>query len=104
MDDVVLLVSELVTNAVTHSGAGPRDFIGLIVSEAAGILSVEVTDPGSPLHGPRVMEPDGEEHGRGLLIVEEMALGWGSSGGGEGGARTVWCAVRGDGLPAGGAA
>lgn len=78
--DLRLLVSELVTNSVEHSGAGRADLIGLEVFAQNGGVRVEVRDDG-PGFEPR-SGPDSEwqdESGRGLLVVDCLAKRWGVS-------------------------
>jgi len=76
-DDVVLIVSELVSNSVRHSGADPQsDGIGVKVSVRAGEIRVEVTDSGP---GFSIDDPRGE--GMGLAIVEKLADRWGMADG-----------------------
>ncbi len=85
---VVLLVSELVTNAVLHGGPDPID---LRLALEAGRLHIEVLDhnPGSPRL--RAPEPD-DESGRGLVLVDRAAREWGTLQiGGDG--KCVWCDV-----------
>lgn len=72
IDDTVLIVSELVTNAVRYDG--PR--VGLHVQLRAGVLRVVVHDGASAPDRP---DPavDEAERGRGLQIVEALARRWG---------------------------
>ncbi|MEU8251109.1 ATP-binding protein [Nonomuraea sp. NPDC048916] len=99
VDDAVLAVSELVTNALRHSDARPCDLIGLTVTATEGVVCVEVRDPGSAFCGPRLRwEPEAED-GRGLLIVREISQDWGIREHGRGRGRTVWCAIRAVPLP-----
>ncbi|MFD8523356.1 ATP-binding protein [Streptomyces capillispiralis] len=72
-EDAVLLVSELVGNAVRHTGA--RVF-GLRMRQRRGWIRVEVRDPsrGLPCLMP-VQEMD--VSGRGLFLVDELADRWG---------------------------
>ncbi|HKX70091.1 MAG TPA: ATP-binding protein [Acidimicrobiales bacterium] len=74
IDDVVLLVSELFTNAILH-GAGRVDLRMELVDAR---LTVEVVDDG---RGPPVSlgaDPGVEATtGRGLLIVDTLAARWG---------------------------
>ena len=75
-EDVKLLVSELVTNAVRH----PRrdGHIELSLRHARGRVHVEVTDPGEGFSKPRVGPPAPDAlGGRGLLIVDRLASRWG---------------------------
>jgi anti-sigma regulatory factor (Ser/Thr protein kinase) len=77
-DDAVLVVSELVTNAVQH-GLPP---IELELNLGAGRLRLTVSNAvGAALSVPRLISPgDDEPHGRGLAIVERLSAGWGWSG------------------------
>lgn len=72
-EDVVLLVSELVGNAVRHTGA--RVF-GLRMRRRRGWIRVEVRDPsrGLPCLMP-VQEMD--VSGRGLFLVDKLSDRWG---------------------------
>ncbi|MFH8804850.1 ATP-binding protein [Streptomyces sp. NPDC017936] len=72
-EDAVLLVSELVGNAVRHTGA--RVF-GLRMRHRRGWIRVEVRDPsrGLPCLMP-VQETD--VSGRGLFLVDKLADRWG---------------------------
>ncbi|MFB7500393.1 ATP-binding protein [Streptomyces sp. NPDC056161] len=75
-DDVVLVVSELVTNAVQYGGDHP---VELAIRAVEGVLSVSVTD-GNP--APAVLKRAGadDENGRGMALVEAFADDWGSTG------------------------
>lgn len=81
LDDVVLLLSEVVTNAVTHSGSG-RDEDGRVavrVTCDTGGVRVEVRDGGSATGAPVVRAPDTEAvGGRGLWLVDGLATAWGT--------------------------
>src|SRR5580700_5964743 len=69
-EDAETVVSELVTNAITHAGART---VGLEVTcmQGAGTLAIVVTDP-CPLP-PVKREPfDHAEHWRGLHLVEAL--------------------------------
>ncbi|MEV7009411.1 ATP-binding protein [Streptosporangium sp. NPDC051022] len=98
-----LATSELVTNAVLHAFLrGPDALILLTLTRRAGLLYVEVTDPGGGFWDPYALPamPDDEEGGRGLAIVGEVSRGrWGVRDRGRRG-RTVWCALGGDPDPA----
>ncbi|EYT83786.1 regulatory protein [Streptomyces sp. Tu 6176] len=72
-EDAVLLVSELVGNAVRHTGA--RVF-GLRVGRRTGRIRVEVRDPSRGL--PCLMPvQDLDVSGRGLTLVDKLSDRWG---------------------------
>jgi serine/threonine-protein kinase RsbW len=74
-DSAVLLVSELVTNAIQHAGPDGSATV-LRLEYAGGWLRIEVHDA-SP-HVPRPRIPDGlDESGFGLMLVDAMAAKWG---------------------------
>jgi hypothetical protein len=78
-DDGLLVASELVTNAVQHSGCGASHTLTVEVGHHQGNLVISVHDPG--ISGD-VAEPVRRERlargGRGLRIVEQLALRWGA--------------------------
>ncbi|MGW0551424.1 ATP-binding protein [Streptomyces altiplanensis] len=86
VDDVLLCVSELATNALVHGVPPGRGYRLCLWLYGGGILRVEVHDSGGGL--PRVREPDGES-GRGLLLVAALADTWGVGEREPG--KTVWC-------------
>lgn len=75
LDDVVLLTSELVTNAVTHAGTP----MTVAVVREDDRLRIDVFDQ----HPTRVLpvganaRPGAGEHGRGLLITSALSTAWG---------------------------
>lgn len=80
LDDVRLLVSELVTNAIRHAHAGPGATVRLIVQADADRLRVEVHDHGGGF-SPSVPDPDPTRAGGwGLYLVEQLADRWGVDG------------------------
>ena len=81
-----LVVSELATNAVMHSGA---PFL-LRVTQDQRCLRIEVEDASGTL--PLEMEA-GAMSGRGLRIVEALASHWGAERRGEG--KVVWAELTG---------
>ncbi|WP_370517746.1 ATP-binding protein [Streptomyces acidiscabies] len=89
IDEVMLIVSELLTNAVLHSGS--RE-ITLSLRLADGVLHIAVTD-GIPGHARRRNVDDDAESGRGLALVEAVV----EENGGEWGTRDVgaetWCSL-----------
>lgn len=75
-DDLTLLTSELVTNAIRH-GACPEeeDLIELVLWPADGHYWLAVSDPGQGK--PTLAYPDADsESGRGLLLVNHLASAW----------------------------
>jgi anti-sigma regulatory factor (Ser/Thr protein kinase) len=83
IENAVLVVSEIVTNAIRHC-AGQ---IYLRLSRNDDYVRIEVTDP-SPVP-PRLIKVGPEaERGRGLFIVSQLATRWGSVPRGTG--KTVW--------------
>jgi len=76
---VVLLVSEVVTNAVLHS-EGPVDSpIGLHISVGEDVVRVTVTDAGEGFT-PVPRDPESREGGGyGLYLLEKSASRWGVS-------------------------
>ena len=80
VEDVKLLVSELVTNAVRHPRRDGHIDVSLELGRAR--LRVEVTDPGDGFRKPRIGTPQPDAlGGRGLLIVDRVASSWGVSAG-----------------------
>ncbi|GGT40091.1 ATP-binding protein [Streptomyces atratus] len=90
-DDVLLCVSELVTNAVLHGVPPGRGFrLHLYMEPADGTLRVEVHDSGDGEVRPADSWADsGEEGGRGLLLVAALADKWGVGERNPG--KVVWC-------------
>lgn len=87
-ETALLLVSELVTNAIRHGSPPVR--LSLHLDREPGSLRVEVTDssPSPPKVGGTV-EPD-QTGGRGLLIVQQLAARWGSNVPASRLGKTVW--------------
>ena len=75
-EDVLLLLTELVTNAVLHADAGPDAPVRLEVDLTGRRVRVTVFDRG-PGFTPRVPPRDGASHGWGLWLVDRVADGWG---------------------------
>jgi anti-sigma regulatory factor (Ser/Thr protein kinase) len=71
-DVLMLLASEVVTNALRH-GAPPRE---MRVYQSGEVIRVEITDS-SPVP-PRRRTPDADAPGgRGLWLLDSLALRWG---------------------------
>jgi anti-sigma regulatory factor (Ser/Thr protein kinase) len=78
-DVVLLLTSEIVTNAVLHSrSARSGGTLTLLVTEAGGGVRIQVADDGSELNIPVVKrDPCTAGDGHGLLLVQALADDWG---------------------------
>ena len=85
-DDVELIVSELVTNAVVH-GSG-RITLTLELVQDGVRVAVSDQGPGEPTL--RRSGPDGR--GRGLVLVDLVAAEWGIRRLADGG-KEIWCVV-----------
>jgi anti-sigma regulatory factor (Ser/Thr protein kinase) len=75
-DDAALLVTEIFGNSVRHSDSGaPGETVAVRAGD--GIVRVEVTDRGGP--GTPELRPAGcdAEGGRGLQLVDGLAVRWG---------------------------
>jgi two-component sensor histidine kinase len=75
-DDLGLLTSELVTNAIRHGVCREdEDLIELVLWPADGHYWLAVSDPGTGK--PELARPDMDsESGRGLLLVDSLAGAW----------------------------
>lgn len=107
--DLLLVASELVTNALRHglrlaaAGAAPGEgplparpdqpLVGVALLAAEANLTCAVTDPGGGIPAARPADPFAES-GRGLLLVEALSLRWGWHGrvlhDGRPAGKTVW--------------
>ncbi|WP_405500506.1 ATP-binding protein [Streptomyces niveus] len=86
MDDVLLCVSELATNALVHGVPPGRGYRLQLLLLADGVFRIEVHDSGGGR--PSVREPYGES-GRGLMLVAALADKWGVGERDPG--KIVWC-------------
>ena len=77
-DVAALLVGELFSNSLRHSGSGaPGETVTVAVKMASDVIRVEVTDrsgPGVPEPRPAGSDAEG---GRGLQLVARLAARWG---------------------------
>lgn len=86
VDTVVLLVSEVVTNAVLHA----RSEVVLLIQQREDVTRIEVSDA-SPVP-PRLHNFTAESAtGRGLRLLDQLALRWGADSSGTG--KIVWFEV-----------
>jgi serine/threonine-protein kinase RsbW len=94
LEDVRLLLTELVTNALRHSAVTPEDEIGVRAELGNGTVRIEVHDPGGD--GEVEQRPPGVRGGGyGLFLVDRLTDRWGVE---QRDGTTVWAE-----LPAGAA-
>ena len=86
--DLMLLVSELVTNAVRHGGDRGDLPIRLELSRNDGHMHVNVEDPGTTFMPPPAILSGDSAGGWGLFLVDQVADQWGVSPGTAG--TRVW--------------
>lgn len=84
-EDILLIVSELITNALRHGAGAPQ--LTVQVSADGTRVRLEVADESPTLPAPRAGGPDG---GFGLLVISRLGR-WGTVPRGEG--KAVWCEV-----------
>jgi len=74
-DDVLLLVTELVTNAVRHANAGPDALVRVELRRGSDFVRVTVSDEGAGFtaEAPYEREP---ADGWGLALVDRLADRW----------------------------
>ncbi|MDU0254460.1 ATP-binding protein [Streptomyces sp. PU10] len=76
VDDCVLMISELVTNAILYGWADEEWCVRVEWFREGTSLRVEVHNPGFPVNV-RLRRPDADDaHGRGLLLVDSIAESW----------------------------
>ena len=87
LHDVLLLTTELVTNAVLHAGVGEDATLELYVATMPDRMRVSVNDPGGATK-PSVQDLDPTvPGGMGLFLVEQISDRWGVE---EGSGCDVW--------------
>jgi hypothetical protein len=87
--DVMLIVSELLTNALLHSGTTE---ISLKLTVEEGFLRIAVSD-GVPSGIAPVRASEEAESGRGLVLVAALAHENGGAFGVSDGGATAWCTL-----------
>jgi anti-sigma regulatory factor (Ser/Thr protein kinase) len=75
--EVIVLISELITNAVRHGGADEDEPIVVHVAIAPHVLRVEVCDQGPGFVAPAVPRGHPEGGGNGLVLLARMSSSWG---------------------------
>ena len=78
IDDLRLLTSEIVTNALRHAGLAAGDTVGVAVAVSGRRVRVEVADGGPGFDPAAVHGPTSEGVGGwGLHLVKQLADAWG---------------------------
>ena len=73
-----LVVTEVVTNSVTHAGLTAAQPIDLNIQVSPACLRIEVTDEGTRSFDPAITAPDaGQDSGRGFWMVAHLTDRWG---------------------------
>lgn len=85
-EDVLLVVSELVTNACLHA-EGP-DHLAITCDNK--VIRLEVTDRGTGQPAPRTPHRAGRPGGHGMFIVQRLCLDWGVVRTPDVAGKTVW--------------
>ncbi|MFJ4682090.1 ATP-binding protein [Streptomyces sp. NPDC088789] len=92
LDDAIVVTSELVTNAVTHSAS---EQVVCRLQRTARRLRIEVEDQNRAVAcpTPRVSAPD-DQSGRGLLLVATLSADWGVIAPSDLPGRIVWAELQ----------
>ncbi|MDO0914371.1 ATP-binding protein [Streptomyces sp. DT2A-34] len=85
-EDVLLVVSELVTNACLHA-EGPDE---LWIACDNKVIRIEVSDKGTGQPAPRTPHRAGRPGGHGMFIVQRLCLDWGVVRTSGVAGKTVW--------------
>ena len=85
LGDLLVVVSELVTNAVVHTAAPGR--VTVRWDGRRAVVQVDDADPSPPL----LLEPVPAIGGRGLLLVDRLSAAWGTDARPDG--KSVWAAL-----------
>ena len=90
IDEILVVASELVGNAIRHSGAARTEWIDVTWEIDAAGITIHVGDSSMEDPQPRAAKPD-ETSGRGLAIVRAISDDWGVQRLGNG--KRVWAHV-----------
>jgi anti-sigma regulatory factor (Ser/Thr protein kinase) len=86
LDELLLLVNEIVTNAVVHGSPEPDGQVGLRLERDARTVRVIATDGGHHFE-PELADPAWDRPHFGLYLIDEIADRWGVSIDGK---KAVW--------------
>ncbi|MEF9881295.1 ATP-binding protein [Streptomyces sp. P9-A4] len=104
VEDVLLLVSEAVTNACLHAG-GPTELVIRLAPaqpgtpEGAAGVRIEVSDRGAGIPRLRPRGAPGQPGGNGLIVIDRLSHAWGVVR--REGGKSVWMEIAAP-VPAGG--
>jgi anti-sigma regulatory factor (Ser/Thr protein kinase) len=97
-DDVISVATELASNAIKHTASGRGGWFTVeVTQQGPSAVRVAVADSGAP-DGPRVVDDELSENGRGLMLVQGLSARTGVSGDQRG--RVVWADVAWGNMPA----
>src|SRR5207245_1121097 len=83
-EDALLVVSELTTNALIHSGCAADEYLELWADCTPDRLRITVCDVGRSGQDPVRRTPDDSRPGgMGLAVIEEIAVRWGAERDGQ---------------------
>ncbi|MBI5105671.1 MAG: ATP-binding protein [Solirubrobacterales bacterium] len=79
-DDVMLLISELVTNAVRHARCDAGETVTVHLAASPDCIRIEVGDRGAGFAPAGIARPSSEAlGGRGLFVLDAIASRWGTA-------------------------
>jgi anti-sigma regulatory factor (Ser/Thr protein kinase) len=86
-EDVLLVATELITNAVLHSGCQPAEELEVVAELIPEAVVIAVTDVGRSAGDPSAEVRDVGAGGLGLRLIGSLARCWGTE---RGSGRRVW--------------
>ncbi|MFJ3672366.1 ATP-binding protein [Streptomyces sp. NPDC090106] len=89
-EDVLLVVSELITNACLHA-EGPDE---MAIACDGKVIRIEVADRGTGEPAPRTPHRAGRPGGHGMFIVQRLCLDWGVVRTPGAAGKTVWAELQ----------
>jgi anti-sigma regulatory factor (Ser/Thr protein kinase) len=89
VDDALLVVSELTTNALLHAGTAFE--LAVEADGASGVVHVAVTDASTARPVVRTDPAPHATSGRGMWLIERLCRRWGVER--HAGGKRVWCEV-----------